>query len=245
MRMTGVRPGTLTTSRVAPGREDSFARAQRSNSATASSIYPWAAQSGSKAGDLFGILMYSTKVGTISSDQHALTNFVVLAISSIDYSTFSSSAATGSRPHSPLTACRVAVPLRGGPRSVSSVRLTVSPANCPVILWPCAGSSREAPIRLQLQIPRRNPGLPEPDDTDKWPCLLVSLTTQSPQRVPGMAGPSTLQTPSASCGAAAVGSTARTGETTNDEHMATARKLNAVRPFRCITRLFNPDPPAA
>src|SRR5215472_13589410 len=70
MRMTGVRPGTLTTSRVAPGREDSFARAQRSNSATASSIYPWAAQSGSKAGDLFGILMYSTKVGTISSDQH-------------------------------------------------------------------------------------------------------------------------------------------------------------------------------
>jgi hypothetical protein len=36
MRMTGVRPGSLTTSRVAPGREGSFARAQRSNSATAS-----------------------------------------------------------------------------------------------------------------------------------------------------------------------------------------------------------------
>jgi len=34
----GVRPGSLTTSRVAPGREGSFARAQRSNSAKASSM---------------------------------------------------------------------------------------------------------------------------------------------------------------------------------------------------------------
>src|SRR6516164_121564 len=83
MRMTGVRPGSLTTSRLELGRVGSFARAQRSNSTTASSIYPWVAQSGSKAGDLLGILMYSTSVGTISSDQHWSTKFVVLAISNI------------------------------------------------------------------------------------------------------------------------------------------------------------------
>ena len=47
-----------------------LARAQRSNSATASSMWPCAAQSGSKDGDLLGIRMYSTKVGTISSPQH-------------------------------------------------------------------------------------------------------------------------------------------------------------------------------
>src|SRR5215469_14815622 len=138
--------------------------------------------------------MYSTKVGTISSDQHALTNFVVLAISSIDYSTFSSSAATGSRPPSPLTACRVAVPLRGGQRSVSSVRLTVSPANCPVILWPRANLDPMKPARV---VPEKLPSgcsfrsrigtLARLNQTtpDKWPCLLVSLTAQSPQRVPG------------------------------------------------------------
>src|ERR1700739_2336584 len=64
---------------------------------------------------------------------------------------------------------------------------------------------------------------------DKRPCLLVSLTAQSPQRVPGMAGPSTLQTPSATCGDTAVGSTASTGETTtNDAYTATTRKLKTV-----------------
>src|SRR5436305_2010314 len=44
--------------------------AQRWNSETASSIWPWAAQSGSKAGDLLGILMYSIKFGTMASPQH-------------------------------------------------------------------------------------------------------------------------------------------------------------------------------
>ena len=60
---------------------------------------------------------------------------------------------------------------------------------------------------------------------DQWPCLLVSLTAQSPQRVPGMAGPSTLQTPSASCGAAAAGSTARSSDT----NAVTSRKRDDTR----------------
>jgi hypothetical protein len=43
IRMTGVRPGSLTTSMAAPGNAESFARAQFSNSATASSMNSCAA----------------------------------------------------------------------------------------------------------------------------------------------------------------------------------------------------------
>ncbi len=67
IRITGVRPGRRTTSSVALGRAFSFSRAQPSSNATALSMWPWAAQSGSKAGDLLGMRMYSTSVGTTSS----------------------------------------------------------------------------------------------------------------------------------------------------------------------------------
>jgi hypothetical protein len=83
---------------------------------------------------------------------------------------------------------------------------------------------------------------------DKRPCLLVSLIAQSPQRETGTARPCTLQIPSASCGAAAVGPTARTGKTpANEAHTARTRKRNnlenTVRPLRSITR--PPDPKIA
>jgi hypothetical protein len=142
------------------------------------------------------------------------------------------------------------VPWRGGQRSVSSVRLTVSPENCPVILGARANLDRLKPA---LVVPEKLPSgcstrsrirtIARLNQTtpDKRPCLLVSLTAQSPQRETGTARPWTLQIPSASCGAATVGSTARTGKTpANEAHTAMTKKCNnpgnTVRPLRSITR---------
>ena len=115
MTMTGVRPGSRTVSRVAPGSEDSRARAQRSNRATASSIWPCAAQSGSKAGDLFGILMYSTNAGTISSSQHSID--VLARLGDVDH--WQILVSRGRRCPAPAANCRPAAARLAGRRIVA------------------------------------------------------------------------------------------------------------------------------
>ena len=70
--MTGVRSPSRTTSSVAPS--GSCLRAHPDSNVTARSMWPVSRHFGSNIGDLFGILMYSTSVGTIdvvnSSEAH-------------------------------------------------------------------------------------------------------------------------------------------------------------------------------
>ena len=79
MKINGVRPSRRTTSRDMPGID--CAVAQSDISLTACSMKPWATQSASNIGDLFGIRMYSISWGTISSSHFALTNRSVWRVS--------------------------------------------------------------------------------------------------------------------------------------------------------------------
>src|SRR5262245_16146874 len=82
MKMTGVRSLSpslrRTTSRVAPSGRWLFA--QPASRSTARSMWPFFFQSGSKCGDLFGILMYSTSVGTIDFSNCSSTHFAVASV---------------------------------------------------------------------------------------------------------------------------------------------------------------------
>src|SRR5688572_25428725 len=69
--MTGVRFSIATTSTVSPG--IGRARHQASISATALAMWPFSRHFGSNIGDLFGILTYSTRAGTIDSRQTVST----------------------------------------------------------------------------------------------------------------------------------------------------------------------------
>jgi hypothetical protein len=62
-----------STLSVAPS-SGSFFSAQATKSSTAFSMCPFFSQSGSNDGDLFGMAMYSAKVGTISSRQISSVN---------------------------------------------------------------------------------------------------------------------------------------------------------------------------
>jgi hypothetical protein len=101
------------------------------------------------------------------------------------------------------------VPWRGAQRSLSKVRLTVSPANCPVTV---AGGARLDPDMLAGALPEK---LPSGISTrfwigtaalracetvpDNWPPALVRRTSHSPhRREPGTRVPRTVQVPSAS-----------------------------------------------
>src|SRR5215471_1618549 len=110
------------------------------------------------------------------------------------------------------------------------VRLTVSPENFPLTRYArtCLDPSRPA-----RAVPEKVPSgcsvkfcigtLDRARETipDNWPPELVRRTSQSPQRrAPWIALPCTVQVPSASCGAAPVGSTAPTGETTKSSAQA-------------------------
>jgi hypothetical protein len=131
-----------------------------------------------------------------------------------------------SPPLQPPVARRVAVPWRGGQRSLSKVKLTVSPENCPVTV---AGGARLDPDMLAGVLPEKLPSgissrscigmavLRACDSVpDNWPPALVRRTSHSPQkREPGTRVPRTVQVPSASwiAGAGAAGATAGAGET--------------------------------
>src|SRR6516165_11375286 len=123
------------------------------------------------------------------------------------------------------SARRVAVPWRGAQRSLSKVRLTVSPENCPVTF---AGGARRGPDKLACVVPEK---LPSGISTkfcigtavlracetvpDNRPPALVRRTSHSPQRrEPGTRVPCTRHVPSASwmAGAGAAGAAAGTGE---------------------------------
>src|SRR5690349_14183210 len=75
MKITGVRSPRRTTSSVAPSGRRCFA--QPASSSTALSMWPCFFHSGSNIADLFGILMYSTSVGTIDEAYCSSTHFVV------------------------------------------------------------------------------------------------------------------------------------------------------------------------
>src|SRR6516165_828095 len=124
------------------------------------------------------------------------------------------------------SARRVAVPWRGAQRSLSKVRLTVSPENCPVTV---AGGARLDPDMLACVLPEKLPSAISTrfcigtavlraceTEPDNWPPALVRRTSHSPQkREPGTRVPRTVQVPSASwiAGAGAAGATAGAGET--------------------------------
>ena len=134
--------------------------------------------------------------------------------------------------------------------SSSRVRLTVSPENFPLTLYARACLDPTKPARV---IPEKLPSgsnarfrigtLDRASDStpNNWPRVLVRRTSQSPQRVPGIARPWTLQIPSASlAGAVVIGSAACTDETAiSDAHTPMSRKRNnprtTVPPVRSIT----------
>ena len=117
------------------------------------------------------------------------------------------------------------MPWRGGQRSLSKVRLTVSPENCPVTV---AGGARLDPDMLAGVLPEKVPSgistkfcigmaVLRACETvpDNWPPALVRRTSHSPhRREPGTRVPCTLQVPSASwmAGAGAAGAAAGIGE---------------------------------
>jgi len=157
----------------------------------------------------------------------------------------------------PLVACRVAVPWRGGQRSLSKVTLTVSAENLPVTV---DGGARLDPDTLAGVLPEK---LPSGISTkfcigmavlracetvpDNWPRALVTRTSHSPQkREPGTRVPCTVQVPSASwtAGGGATGSATGAGGAAAgaagaaaggwqalciDTHPAKSRKRNDTR----------------
>jgi hypothetical protein len=124
------------------------------------------------------------------------------------------------------SARRVAVPWRGAQRSLSKVRLTLFPENCPVTV---AGGARLDPDMLAGALPEKLPSgisirfcigtaVLRACETvpDNWPPALVRRTSHSPhRREPGTRVPRTVQVPSASwvAGAGATGAAAGTGAT--------------------------------
>jgi len=163
----------------------------------------------------------------------------------------------------------VAVPWRGAQRSLSKVRLTVSPENCPVTV---AEGARLDPDMLACVVPEK---LPSGISTkscigtavlracetvlDNRPPALVRRTSHSPhRREPGTRVPRTVQVPSASwiAGAGAAGATAGTGATAagaggvapgysqalcTDTHVAISRKGNDSRsPVRSFRSMIQP-----
>ena len=153
------------------------------------------------------------------------------------------------------------MPWRGAQRSLSKVRLTVSPENCPVTV---AEGARLDPDMLACVVPEKLPSgisirfcigteVLRACETvpDNRPPALVRRTSHSPhRREPGRRVPRTVQVPSASwiAGAGAAGATVGTGATAagagdvaagysqalcTDMHAAINRKGNDPRnPFR-------------
>src|SRR5215472_9550464 len=112
------------------------------------------------------------------------------------------------RPLQPPDACRMAEPWRGRQRSLSKVRLTVSPENLPVTV---AGGARLDPTILAGVVAEKLPSgistrfcictVARACDTTPDNCApaLVIRTSHSPQkREPGTRVPCTVQVPSAS-----------------------------------------------
>src|SRR5687768_8288382 len=81
IRITGVRSSICTTSTVRPG--ILRARHQLSISLTARAMWPFSRHFGSNIGDLFGIAMYSTRVGMMLSSHTLRTKSVVLVLSRV------------------------------------------------------------------------------------------------------------------------------------------------------------------
>ena len=160
------------------------------------------------------------------------------------------------RPLQPPDACRMAEPWRGRQRSLSKVRLTVSPENLPVTV---AGGARLDPTILAGVVAEKLPSgistrfcictVARACDTtpDNCPPALVRRTSHSPQkREPGTRVPRTVQVPSASwmgCAGATVWA-AGGGETAAgvggvsaedwlvacpETHAATSRKRNDLQ----------------